>query len=242
MVRSNLQHTIELYMKSSDSFLTFSLLFQILKVMVCGMVLTSSETSCNVGILYWVIGSMIFDSIYAMHLGVRIPYVKAVAREERDAEPCLLLSLERFFNLLYVGWQIAGNIWYWTGHCDKNSTLLMSGSLFLLVCGYLFMLLPALSLATLCLCLPVAIVIIVFFLRNTNQNPATNKKLASLEAKPYNPDKHIGEPNCPICAEDFIENQPVVTLKCDERHFFHEDCIKKWLKINATCAICRAAI
>ena len=68
------------------------------------MCLTSHETSCNPGIMYWVIGSMIFDTIYATHLGIRIPYVKKVAAGELEAEPCLLTALERCFNLMYIGW------------------------------------------------------------------------------------------------------------------------------------------
>ena len=34
---------------------------------------------------------------------------------------------------------------------------------------------------------------------------------------------------CPICTDDFEEPSEVAVLACDEKHFFHEDCINGWI-------------
>ena len=51
---------------------------------------------------------------------------------------------------------------------------------------------------------------------------------------------HLGDPTCTICAVEYNLDDKVIVMQCDARHFFHEDCIKKWLSINANCPICRA--
>lgn len=45
---------------------------------------------------------------------------------------------------------------------------------------------------------------------------------------------------CPICQEEFEPGDDIVQLTC--HHIFHKDCIKKWLKINKTCPICKVQV
>eukprot|EP00041_Stephanoeca_diplocostata_P006600 m.89581 g.89581 ORF g.89581 m.89581 type:complete len:234 (+) comp16445_c0_seq1:200-901(+) len=49
-------------------------------------------------------------------------------------------------------------------------------------------------------------------------------------------DANAGEP-CPVCQEPIAARQSVQRLGCS--HFFHPDCIVPWLKIHATCPVCR---
>jgi len=43
---------------------------------------------------------------------------------------------------------------------------------------------------------------------------------------------------CHICIDDYLPNEDLVLLKC--KHFFHKECIKKWLTDNSSkCPICR---
>lgn len=42
---------------------------------------------------------------------------------------------------------------------------------------------------------------------------------------------------CPICFCEYAAGQQIMTLPCS--HFFHKDCIKRWLKRDATCPICK---
>ena len=40
---------------------------------------------------------------------------------------------------------------------------------------------------------------------------------------------------CTICLTDFEAGVKVTALPCDERHFFHTDCIKKWAENQRYC-------
>jgi len=42
---------------------------------------------------------------------------------------------------------------------------------------------------------------------------------------------------CPICYEDYIENESLRVLKCN--HYFHINCVNDWLNKNKSCPICR---
>ncbi|KAF4380433.1 hypothetical protein F8388_024726 [Cannabis sativa] len=43
---------------------------------------------------------------------------------------------------------------------------------------------------------------------------------------------------CPICLSEYRPNETLKTIpEC--QHFFHSDCIDEWLRLNASCPICR---
>jgi hypothetical protein len=43
--------------------------------------------------------------------------------------------------------------------------------------------------------------------------------------------------SCPICFCEYSEGQALITLPC--QHFFHKECISRWLKRDATCPMCK---
>lgn len=47
---------------------------------------------------------------------------------------------------------------------------------------------------------------------------------------------------CPICITDFEGSEDVMLMPCDKRHFFHVDCVRKWLHGSQYCPICRANV
>ena len=48
---------------------------------------------------------------------------------------------------------------------------------------------------------------------------------------------------CPICWSDFLRNDFVTTLHCDEKHIFHTECIEQWIrKGQNSCPLCRMTI
>ena len=49
--------------------------------------------------------------------------------------------------------------------------------------------------------------------------------------------KNLDELKCFICLEQFEKHQKIGKLLCN--HYFHKDCIYKWLKTNPTCPLCR---
>lgn len=52
-------------------------------------------------------------------------------------------------------------------------------------------------------------------------------------------------PDCSICLEPIkaktnVQQEKTTELKC--HHFFHNECIQEWLKINSSCPNCRASV
>lgn len=45
---------------------------------------------------------------------------------------------------------------------------------------------------------------------------------------------------CCICLARYVDNDELRLLPCG--HFFHKDCVDKWLKINALCPLCKAEL
>ena len=43
---------------------------------------------------------------------------------------------------------------------------------------------------------------------------------------------------CPICLEEYQIDDFITTLQCD--HFFHSDCIEKWMEKSQMCPYCRS--
>lgn len=53
--------------------------------------------------------------------------------------------------------------------------------------------------------------------------------------------RRLPKPNDTTCAICLSEYQPKETIRTipDCSHFFHANCIDEWLKLNATCPVCR---
>lgn len=45
--------------------------------------------------------------------------------------------------------------------------------------------------------------------------------------------------DCNICLTNIEEDTEIIILKCNKNHFFHSECIKKWLKYSISCPLCR---
>jgi len=41
---------------------------------------------------------------------------------------------------------------------------------------------------------------------------------------------------------EFIKEDSIIVLPCDNRHKFHEGCIENWLGSNGICPICKKEI
>ena len=55
----------------------------------------------------------------------------------------------------------------------------------------------------------------------------------------YNPYLHEALKECIICMEVFIHGVKVTALPCDERHYFHSDCILSWSERHRNCPLCK---
>tara|TARA_B100002051_G_C16739583_1_gene643382 strand:+ start:675 stop:1127 length:453 start_codon:yes stop_codon:yes gene_type:complete len=45
---------------------------------------------------------------------------------------------------------------------------------------------------------------------------------------------------CPVCLEKYNEYEELIELDCN--HYYHEKCIKDWLKNNRNCPMCREGV
>ena len=44
---------------------------------------------------------------------------------------------------------------------------------------------------------------------------------------------------CSFCMENFEQDQPVIVLPCDSRHYFHSRCILVWSRTQKNCPLCK---
>ena len=55
----------------------------------------------------------------------------------------------------------------------------------------------------------------------------------------FNPFLFTSTKECAICMETYKEDQKVIALPCDERHYFHTDCILTWSERHRNCPLCK---
>mmetsp|Transcript_79191 Transcript_79191/g.183747 ORF Transcript_79191/g.183747 Transcript_79191/m.183747 type:complete len:327 (+) Transcript_79191:95-1075(+) len=58
------------------------------------------------------------------------------------------------------------------------------------------------------------------------------------ETVTYSPELLCDSPQCPTCLEDFTKEHNIKKTVCG--HFFHEECLAPWLRINRYCPLCRS--
>jgi hypothetical protein len=44
---------------------------------------------------------------------------------------------------------------------------------------------------------------------------------------------------CHICMDEYKDNDPVSIVACPKKHYFHTNCINKWLEHNNHCPKCK---
>mmetsp|Transcript_9904 Transcript_9904/g.1466 ORF Transcript_9904/g.1466 Transcript_9904/m.1466 type:complete len:137 (-) Transcript_9904:44-454(-) len=109
-----------------------------------------------------------------------------------------------------------------------------------LILGYASILLPVVIIAVICISLCMCICVQVYQARRRRNN---EMRQTEIQLEMMKPKKYQGEPvDCSICTEIIDSSIKVVVMPCDDRHVFHEECIKSWLWQNPRCPICRANV
>lgn len=239
-VRTNLIHTLDHKIYTSYLLLTFTSILTITKIISALYILSYQKTTNEVPLFLWNLISIFLDFFYLILKAFRFPYIKRARNGEEVEEFYVLQVMFVLQTTCYVVWQIPGNVWYWKcNECFDKAPALTGLTLGNLILGYFYLLGPVLVILSICVCLPVAIIFVIFISGNP-QMPASEDMLALLESEDYDVQKHVGGMPCTICANEYSEGEKVTVMKCDSRHIFHNECIKKWLQINANCPICRA--
>ncbi|KAK9983631.1 hypothetical protein SO802_033156 [Lithocarpus litseifolius] len=176
------------------------------------------------------------------------------------------MALDCFFAV----WFVVGNVWIFGGHssADEAPNLYRLCIVFLTFSciGYAM---PFILCATICCCLPCIISVLGFREDLTQTRGATPESIDALPTYKFKLKKSRSgnerESNsgvseggvvaagtekervisgedavCCICLGKYANNDELRELPCS--HFFHKECVDKWLRINALCPLCKSEV
>ncbi|KAL2517632.1 RING/U-box superfamily protein [Abeliophyllum distichum] len=175
------------------------------------------------------------------------------------------MALDCFFAV----WFVVGNVWVFGGHASSaeapNLYRLCIVFLTLSCIGYAM---PFIVCAAICCCLPCLISVLGIREDLIHYRGATQEVINSLPTYKFkvkiknsndnkcNPDADEGgivaagtekerllsgeDAICCICLAKYLNSDELRELPCS--HLFHKECVDKWLKINATCPLCKAEV
>lgn len=232
-VRANVSSTLGQLTSTSSVVLAVSLVFRIFKLSLTEYYLiVYSDQVCDKPLTSWLTGNIVLDFVYS---GLLLVLLTRAMQGNSSPFTCG----NRISSLVskgYFVWMVLGNLWYYTSeNCERIAPDLHQMTFWLLLLGYLYYTFPCWLCCLLCFCLPIAFIGIVkwsHYLRTA----ASEKQVSELIDRPLRAEE---DHDCPICAATFSTGEVVSQMPCDERHFFHTDCIVGWLRINPTCPICR---
>lgn len=75
-----------------------------------------------------------------------------------------------------------------------------------------------------------------------NWMPAPPNFIQNLVKQKFDPSRNTAQETCSICLIDFTEQDEIIPLPCDAKHYFHPACIEGWLKNNNSCPLCKKEI
>lgn len=182
-----------------------------------------------------------------------------------------LKALMEYFKMgldcFFAVWFVVGNVWIFGGHSSANEAPNMYRLciIFLTVCciGYAM---PFILCATICCCLPCIISVLGFREDLSRTRGATAEAIDALPTYKFklkktrsgNDRENSGDGGviaagterervisgedavCCICLAKYANNEELRELPCS--HFFHKECVDKWLKINALCPLCKSEV
>ncbi|XP_022730080.1 E3 ubiquitin-protein ligase At4g11680-like [Durio zibethinus] len=176
------------------------------------------------------------------------------------------MALDCFFAV----WFVVGNVWIFGGHTSASEAphlyRLCIVFLTLSCIGYAM---PFILCATICCCLPCIISVLGFREDLSHARGATPESIDALPTYKFKVKKSrngdgreinsgAGEGGvvavgtekervisgedavCCICLAKYANNDELRELPCS--HFMHKECVDKWLKINASCPLCKSEV
>lgn len=77
---------------------------------------------------------------------------------------------------------------------------------------------------------------------NRERSMVKEKVVSALSRIKFDARKFKAATYCAICYVDFNEDDQITPLSCDIKHYFHTECIERWLKEKNECPLCRSEI
>ncbi|KAJ8773570.1 hypothetical protein K2173_005816 [Erythroxylum novogranatense] len=176
------------------------------------------------------------------------------------------MGLDCFFAV----WFVVGNVWIFGGHSSANEAPnLYRLCIVFLTFSCIGYAMPFILCATICCCLPCIISILGFREDLSQTRGATSEAIDALPTYKFKSSKNgnrddidnnspagdggvvaAGTENeraisgedavCCICLAKYVNNDDLRELPC--AHFFHKECVDKWLKISASCPLCKSEL
>ncbi|KAL9400262.1 hypothetical protein Peur_009223 [Populus x canadensis] len=174
------------------------------------------------------------------------------------------MALDCFFAV----WFVVGNVWIFGGHSSaEEAPNLYRLCIVFLTFSCIGYAMPFILCATICCCLPCIISVLGFREDMAQTRGATTESIDALPTYKFKliknrngEDSSAGASDggvvaagtekervisgedavCCICLAKFANNDELRELPCS--HFFHKECVDKWLKINASCPLCKSEV
>ncbi|XWS20346.1 hypothetical protein CRYUN_Cryun31cG0093600 [Craigia yunnanensis] len=174
------------------------------------------------------------------------------------------MALDCFFAV----WFVVGNVWIFGGHSSpSDAPQLYRLCIVFLTFSCIGYAMPFILFATICCCLPCIISVLGFREDFSQTRGATMESINALPTYKFkskktgnvnNQDNSGGEGGvlaagtanehvisgedavCCICLAKYADNDELRELPCI--HVFHVECVDKWLKINASCPLCKSEV
>ncbi|CAH9102001.1 unnamed protein product [Cuscuta epithymum] len=171
------------------------------------------------------------------------------------------MALDCFFAV----WFVVGNVWIFGGHSSSSDAPnLYRLCIVFLTFSCIGYAMPFILCAMICCCLPCIISFLGVREDMNGMRGATEECINALPTYKFRPRKNgengsgaegagfleagmdkersiSGEDAvCCICLSNYEEDDEVRELTCS--HFFHTECVDKWLRLNASCPLCKCEI
>ncbi|XP_017978792.1 PREDICTED: E3 ubiquitin-protein ligase At1g63170 [Theobroma cacao] len=174
------------------------------------------------------------------------------------------MALDCFFAV----WFVVGNVWIFGGHSSpSDAPKLYRLCIVFLTFSCIGYAMPFILCATICCCLPCIISVLGFREDFSQTRGATVESINALPIYKFksrksgnvnNQDNSAGDSGilaagtakeraisgedavCCICLAKYADNDELRELPCI--HVFHVECVDKWLKINASCPLCKSEV
>ncbi|KAL0798170.1 hypothetical protein Bca101_053344 [Brassica carinata] len=171
------------------------------------------------------------------------------------------MALDCFFAI----WFVVGNVWIFGGHSSASEAPnLYRLCLVFLTFSCIGYAMPFILCTTICCCLPCIISILGYREDLTQPRGATPESINALPTHKFKLKKSRSSGSsssqggvvaagtdkeraisgedavCCICLAKYANNEELRELPCS--HFFHKECVDKWLKINASCPLCKSDV
>ncbi|CAI2378074.1 unnamed protein product [Moneuplotes crassus] len=179
--------------------------------------------------------------IYLTGFKIPINVLKSYTLRRYHKESIAGLGCGVVSKIFLTGWMIYSYINFFSHH-NENGTCQNYWPIYLYLGYGFYVFLQACIFICTCSILLVFICIYTRRMNRPNWTGANNQMLNRLVRTNFTPENYNEDEACPVCLEEFKEEDEIITLPCNGRHIFHTKCILEWLPRNNACPLCKEPV